>query len=87
MRAISKIEKALNKNMSKLDFNDMSMDDAAIVIWAGLSHEDKDLTPDKVMDLIDEHSNFNKVMEIVAEAFEDAFSDDEDKGAKDNEKN
>lgn len=74
MKAISVIEKKLKTNISKMDFDSLSMEDTATVIWAGLVHEDKQLTVDKVMDLVDEYSNIQTVVEVMGEAFNDAFS-------------
>ncbi len=73
MKAISMIEKKLKTTVSKLDFDSLSMEDTATVIWAGLAHEDRELTPDKVMDLVDEHSNIQTVVEAMGEAFSSAF--------------
>jgi len=81
MKAISVIEKKMKINVAKIDFENLSMEDTATIIWAGLVHEDSKLTPDKVMDLIDEHSNIKDVMVIMGEAFNGAF------GGKGEEKN
>jgi hypothetical protein len=76
MKALSLIEKKLKKPVSKIDMDDLTMEDAATLIWAGLQHEDKDLTPDKVMDLVDEYSNIPAVMQAMGEAFAAAFGAD-----------
>ena len=73
MRAISLIEKKLKKPVAKIDMENLTMEDAAIMIWAGLQHEDKDLTPDKVMDLVDDYSDIATVMQAMGEAFQGAF--------------
>jgi len=73
MKAISMIEKKLKTKVSKMDFDAMSMEDLATVIWAGLAHEDKNLTPDKVMNLVDEYSNVQAVVEVMGQAFNEAF--------------
>lgn len=78
MRALSLIEKKLKKPVSKIDLDNLTMEDMAIMIWAGLAHEDKDLTPDKVMDLVDEHSTISAIAEAMSEAFQAAFGDPED---------
>ena len=46
-----------------MDFDNLTMEDTATIIWAGLVHEDKDLTPDKVMDLIDNKGNLQDVLQ------------------------
>lgn len=78
MKAISLVEKKLKKPMSKVDFNEITMEDAAILIWAGLQHEDRDLTPDKVMDLIDDNSNIATVLKEAGNALSEAFGTKED---------
>lgn len=82
MKAISMIEKKLKKPISKVDFENLTMEDTATIIWAGLAHEDKSLTPDKVMDLIDEKGSLQEVMQAMSEAMSLAFG-----GGKEEEKN
>lgn len=82
MKAISMIEKKLKKPISKVDFENLTMEDTATIIWAGLAHEDKSLTLDKVMDLIDEKGNLQEVMQAMSEAMSLAFG-----GGKEEEKN
>lgn len=82
MKAISVVEKKLKKPIAKIDFDNLTMEDAATLIWAGLQHEDKELTTDKVMDLIDEHGNLQEVMQAMSEAMNSAFG-----GGKEEEKN
>lgn len=78
MKAISLIEKKFKKPVSQIDMDNLTMEDTATIIWAGLQHEDKDLTPDKVMDLIDQYSNINSVLEAMSEAFQGAFGKNEE---------
>lgn len=73
MKAISLIEKKFKKPISKIDMENLTMEETAVMIWAGLVHEDRDLTPDTVMDLVDEYSNVQIVMEAMGEAFQGAF--------------
>jgi hypothetical protein len=73
MKAINKIEKALKTNVAKLDFDNLTMEDTATIIWAGLVHEDTELTPEKVMELIDEHSDIKTALAAMGEAFQNAF--------------
>lgn len=73
MKAISLIEKKFGKSIAKIDMDDMTMEEIATFIWAGLVHEDKELTPDKVMELVDNFSTVQVVMEKVSEAMNLAF--------------
>jgi len=82
MKAISIIEKKFKKPIAKVDFDNLTMEDTATIIWAGLVHEDKNLTVEKVMDLIDEKGNLQQVMQAMSEAMNIAFG-----GGKEEEKN
>lgn len=73
MKAISFVEKKLGKPVGKIDFENMTMEDTATVILAGLIHEDPKLTTDKLMDIIDEKGNFDEVVGAMNEAFSSAF--------------
>lgn len=73
MKAISRLEKVFGKSISNIDLNGLTMEEVATLIWAGLVHEDAKLTPDKVMDLIDDHSNVAAVMEVASKAMGEAF--------------
>lgn len=73
MRAISLVEKKFKKPVSQIDMDNLTMEDAATLVWAGLQHEDKSLTPEKVMDLVDDHSDIQTVLTAMGEAFQGAF--------------
>lgn len=77
MRAIDRIEKKLKTKISKINMNDLSMEETATFIWAGLVHEDEKLTVEKVMDLVDEYSNLQEVSSKLAEAINLAFTNGE----------
>lgn len=74
MKALHLIEKSLGVSVNNLDLNDLTMEQCATIMWAGLFHEDKDLTPEKVMDLVDEHSSLVEAIQDMSKAFEAAFS-------------
>lgn len=77
MKAFSLIEKTLKvKSISQLDFENLSMEETATIIWAGLVHEDKDLTVEKVMDLVDEHSSIQEVAEVMGKAMTDSMGNE-----------
>lgn len=75
MKALHLIEKKLKKPIAKIDMENLTMEDAATLIWAGLQHEDKDLTTEKVMDLVDNYSDIQTVLAAMSEAFAGAFGD------------
>lgn len=74
MKAVALVERKLKTSIGKIDMDSLTMDEMAIILWAGLVHEDKDLTPDKIMDLVDNHSSVTKAMELMSEAFTAAFN-------------
>lgn len=73
MRALNLIEKKMKKPVAQIDMENLTMEDTATLIWAGLQHEDKDLTVEKVMDLVDDYSNIQAVMGDMTEALYSAF--------------
>lgn len=74
MKALSLIEKKLKKNIGQIDFNNLSIEETMTILWAGLYHEDKELTVDSLMDIIDDHDiSLNQVIEKMGEAISDAF--------------
>ena len=73
MRAIALIEDTLGNKISKLDLSDIGVKDLAVFTWAGLAHEDKSLTVEDVMDLIDEHLSIQEASEILGKAVEASF--------------
>lgn len=77
MRAISLAEKKFKKPISQIDLNNMTMEETAVVVWAGLVHEDKNLSTDRVMDIIDQYSNVPTVLKLAGEALQGAFPTEE----------
>lgn len=81
MRAIDLIEKEFKKPMMEIEGlgnGSLRMSEYATLIWAGLAHEDKELNPDKVMDLIDEHSTLATVNKEMWSALNEMFAADKD---------
>ncbi|MCX7903281.1 MAG: hypothetical protein N2486_02110 [Caloramator sp.] len=77
MKALHTIEKKFKKKISEIDMSNMSIEEIATFIWAGLVHEDSSLTVEKVMDLIDEYSNLTTISQKMSEAFALAFGEEE----------
>ena len=72
-KALMLIEELIGVKITKLDFDNIGIKDISILLYAGLSHEDKELTLDKIVDLIDEHSDITTVSEKIGEAMSEAF--------------
>jgi hypothetical protein len=79
MLSLMKLEKKIGKTISQIDFNALSIEDSAIVLWAGLIHEDKELTVDKVVELVDNYSDIKTVFDKVGEAISVSFGGSEEK--------
>lgn len=68
------IEATLKTPISKLNFDEMTMREMATVVYAGLVHEDKELTVDRVLDLMDEFGDIEELGEALGKALEIGFS-------------
>jgi hypothetical protein len=75
MRSLSIVEKELGTNLSKLDMENLTLEQASIMLWAGLLHEDPTLTVDGLMDLIDEHSSIEESFSVLAIAITTSFGE------------
>lgn len=85
LNALAKVEDLTGKSIMSLDLNNVSIKDLLAIIFAGLYHEDKDLTVAKVGDLIDEYSNITEVAEKLGDAFTLAFGKGNNKADKQGE--
>lgn len=78
MKALSLIEKKFKKNLSSIDFENLTIDETMTIIWAGLVHEDRELTTDKLIDTIDASGiKFDVIVKAMSEAISDAFGSSE----------
>ena len=75
MNALIIIEELIGKPMSKLDLSGISFKELRCMIYAGLYHEDKSLTPELVGDLIDQYSNISDISNKMGEAFTASFGE------------
>ena len=82
MNALAKIEDITKKSIVSIDLNNIGIKDLLAIIYAGLYHEDKSLTLDKVGDIVDEYSDMNTIAEKVGEAFTLAFGNVKDTAPK-----
>lgn len=74
MKALSLIEKKFKKNLSAIDFGNLTIDETMTIVWAGLVHEDRDLTVERLIDIIDENDiKFMSIIEAMNEAITGAF--------------
>ena len=68
--------------MTGIDTESLSMHELSVFIWAGLYHEDRDLTPEKVMDLVDDYSDIPTASLALGEAVTQAFGEKKDNDEK-----
>jgi len=68
MNALAEIEDALGVPLAELQNVAMTIKNVRVILWAGLIHEDADLTVEDVGNMVD-LTNFQEVQEKVAEAF------------------
>jgi hypothetical protein len=73
MNALIKIEELTEKSITQLDLKNISIKDLRAMVYAGLFHEDDNLTPEKVGDLIDGYSELSLIAEKLGEAMTLAF--------------
>jgi len=73
INALAKIEDLTGKSLMHLDLASVGIKDLLTIVYAGLFHEDKDLTPEKVGDLIDEYSSLTDIAKAVGDAMTEAF--------------
>lgn len=74
MRGISFIEKKFNKPINKIDFENLTMEEVAVIMQGGLVHEDDEIikkTPDDIMKIIDKKDNLEEVLEAMGEAMKE----------------
>lgn len=74
MKALSLIEKKFKKNLSSIDFENLTIEDTMTIVWAGLVHEDPNLTVDKLIDIIDINNiKMDKLISAMSIAISEAF--------------
>jgi len=82
MNALVKVEEMTGKSITSLDLESLSMKDLRTIVYAGIYHEDKELTPEIVGELIDDYSTIGEVAEKLGEAFTIAFGESNEKNAQ-----
>lgn len=79
MKACRIIEKHFGKPLAHIRLDECTVEDFMTIMCAGLAHEDKDLTVEKMFDIVDECDiNLNSLIEIVYGAMADAYGPEDD---------
>lgn len=81
-KALIQMEEMLDTNLSGIDMSKLTLKDTAIILLCGLMHEDKTLTLDILIDIIDEHGEIEDIATKIAEAFDLSFGDNKKKAVK-----
>lgn len=68
MNALAEIEDALGVTMGEIDTVKMTIKNIRVILWAGLIHEDPELTVEEVGNMVD-LQNLDEVQEKITEAF------------------
>lgn len=68
-KQLKMIEQSFGKNISKIDFNDLGIDEMTKFIFYGLKHEDESLTLEQCENIIDEYGVFGDLVESALKAF------------------
>ncbi|MHB8077428.1 hypothetical protein [Desulfosporosinus fructosivorans] len=78
------LEKTFGKKISKIEFEDMGIDDVTKMIHLGLLYEDSELTLEKAEELVDNSAmTFGEMMMAVMEAFKISMSGPNENNNKD----
>ena len=75
-KAMQEFKNITGKSLTKLDFEDENLEVETIVpvvFYAGLKHEDKELTLEKTVELLDEHLGLKGAIDLIPKIMEDAF--------------
>lgn len=76
-RAMQEFKNITGKSLTKINFEDDKSYDIEEIIpaifYAGLVHEDKELTLEKVTQLIDEHLGIKGAVALIPKIMQDAF--------------
>lgn len=72
-KAIIYIEDKLKTPISKLDMNSLTFEQLAVMLTAGLKHEDKELTVDSMIDILDDINDITEAIKAMGEALSCAF--------------
>lgn len=81
-KALQEFKNITGKSLTKIDFegDDVEVESIVpIIFYAGLKHEDKDLTVDKTIELLDIHLGIKDAIAMIPKIMEDAFGKMEEK--------
>lgn len=69
MRAMRAFEQETSKNLLKLkQMSDLTATEVTVLFWACLLHDDRELTIEQAVELIDEHSSLAEISRLLVKA-------------------
>lgn len=74
--ALQEFKRITGKSLTKIDFESNEIDVEEIVpviFYAGLKHEDKELTLEKTVELLDEYLGIKGAIDLIPAIMQDAF--------------
>ena len=75
IKALALLEKALNKPLAKINMDELTIEEIVTFLWAGLVHEDKELTPEELLDVLDKNNvDLTYIANKITEALELSFT-------------
>jgi hypothetical protein len=78
-QALRLFKKMTGRSLAKMDFENEDMEDyVPTIFYCGLMHEDKDLTLESTIELIDKNIGIKGALELLPSIIEDAFGKQED---------
>lgn len=81
--ALKIFKKITGKSLAKYDFDNEDFEDfIPALFYAGLVHEDKELTLDKTIELIDKHLGVKAALEMLQPILEETFGAEDVTNAK-----
>ena len=75
-KALQEFKNITGKSLTKIDFEGDDLEVEGIIpaiLYAGLKHEDNELTLDKVTELLDEHLGIKEAINLIPQIMQDAF--------------
>jgi len=83
-KALIEVEEIFGVGIAKVNWDSLRLKEMANILLCGLKHEDNDLTLEKLIDLLDEFSDINKLADKLAEAIDNALPDEVEGSKKKN---
>lgn len=81
-QALQEFKKITGESLTKINFESDDLEVESVIpaiFYAGLKHEDKELTYEKTVALLDEYLGIKQALDIIPQIIQDAFGEVEKK--------